>query len=107
MSRYLSAGVQIVESAKSLGNPDTVPLRITDYHRNDTRLASVHRYERRYGLRKPDGRRNTLDDLIAAVPFLPAGVGMVGPVFCDFLRPRQLWRYPRRKRCSEGLTGDR
>ncbi|MGO8946871.1 MAG: hypothetical protein ACLQUY_04220 [Ktedonobacterales bacterium] len=75
-----------------MGNPAIVPLRITDYHMNDTHLASLHRYERRYDVPDPDGRRNTLEHLIAVVPFLPAGVGMVGPVYSDFLRPRQMWR---------------
>ena len=55
---------------------------------NDTYLASLHRYERRYDVPDPDGRRNTLEHPIAVVPFLPAGVGMVGLVYSDFLRPR-------------------
>jgi hypothetical protein len=50
ISRDLSADMHKVESAKSLGNPATLPLHITDYHANDTRLASMHRYDRRYGL---------------------------------------------------------
>jgi hypothetical protein len=50
ISRDVSADVHKGEGAKSLGNPATVLLHITDYHANDTRLASMHRYDRRYGL---------------------------------------------------------
>jgi hypothetical protein len=99
--------VHKVESAKTLGNPATVHLRITDYHTNDTHLASLHRYGRRYDVPYRNGRRNTLEDLIAVVPFLPAGIRMVGLMYSDFLRPRRMWRVPGRNRRIESLTGNR